>query len=45
VALIGEGVSLSIPKGYLYFGMAFSFFVEMLNMRLRRPSAKDDETG
>ena len=45
VALIGEGLSLSIPKGYLYFGMAFSFFVEMLNMRLRRGPARDDATG
>ena len=36
VALVGEGLDMSIPKGYLYFGMAFSFFVEMLNMRLRR---------
>ncbi len=36
IALIGEGLEMSIPKGYLYFGMAFSFFVEMLNMRLRR---------
>jgi predicted tellurium resistance membrane protein TerC len=36
IALIGEGLDMSIPKGYLYFGMAFSFFVEMLNMRLRR---------
>jgi len=45
VALIGEGLSLSIPKGYLYFGMAFSFFVEMLNMRLRKPPSREDETG
>jgi predicted tellurium resistance membrane protein TerC len=45
VALIGEGISLTIPKGYLYFGMAFSFFVEMLNIRLRRSPAKGDETG
>jgi predicted tellurium resistance membrane protein TerC len=45
VALIGEGLSLSIPKGYLYFGMAFSFFVEMLNMRLRKPSSSGDDTG
>ncbi len=36
IALVGEGLDMSIPKGYLYFGMAFSFFVEMLNMRLRR---------
>ena len=36
VALIGEGFDMTIPKGYLYFGMAFSFFVEMLNMQLRK---------
>ncbi|MGD8380349.1 MAG: TerC family protein [Gammaproteobacteria bacterium] len=36
VALIAEGLGLHIPKGYIYFAMAFSFGVEMLNMRLRR---------
>lgn len=35
VALIGEGFDLHIPKGYIYFAMAFSFLVEMLNLRLR----------
>jgi predicted tellurium resistance membrane protein TerC len=35
MALIGEGFTLHIPKGYIYFAMAFSVFVEMLNMRLR----------
>ena len=34
IALIGEAFDRTIPKGYLYFGMAFSFFVEILNMRL-----------
>ena len=34
--LIGEGLDLHIPKGYVYFAMAFSVFVEMLNMRLRK---------
>ncbi len=29
-----------IPKGYIYFAMAFSFGVEILNMKLRKPSAK-----
>jgi len=37
VALIGEGFELHIPKGYIYFAMAFAFGVEMLNLRLRRP--------
>jgi predicted tellurium resistance membrane protein TerC len=36
MALVGEGLELHIPKGYIYFAMAFSVFVEMLNMRLRR---------
>lgn len=40
VALIGEGFNMHIPKGYIYFAMAFSVFVEMLNMRIRRRSAK-----
>jgi predicted tellurium resistance membrane protein TerC len=40
VALIGEGLNLHIPKGYIYFAMAFSVFVEMLNMRIRRKPAE-----
>ena len=36
VALIGEGFEMNIPKGYIYFAMAFSVMVEMLNLRLRR---------
>ncbi len=36
VALIGEGFELHIPKGYIYFAMAFAFGVEMLNLRLRK---------
>ena len=35
-ALIAEGVHFDIPKGYLYFAMAFSVAVEMINIRLRR---------
>jgi predicted tellurium resistance membrane protein TerC len=35
VALIGEGIELHIPKGYIYFAMAFAVCVEMLNLRLR----------
>ncbi len=35
MALIGEGLGMHIPKGYIYFAMAFSVFVEMLNLRLR----------
>jgi predicted tellurium resistance membrane protein TerC len=36
VALIGEGFDLHIPKGYIYFAMAFAFGVEMLNLQLRK---------
>jgi predicted tellurium resistance membrane protein TerC len=36
VALIADGLDLHIPKGYIYSAMAFSVFVEMLNIRLRR---------
>ena len=36
VALIAEGLHFEIPKGYLYFAMAFSVGVELINMRLRR---------
>ena len=36
VALIGEGFEMHVPKGYIYFAMAFSVAVEMLNLRLRR---------
>lgn len=35
VALIGEGLDFYIPKGYIYFAMAYSTIVEMLNLRLR----------
>jgi predicted tellurium resistance membrane protein TerC len=38
VTLIGEGLDFHIPKGYIYFAMAFSVFVEFLNNRLRKGS-------
>ena len=34
--LVGEGLELHVPKGYIYFAMGFSIFVEMLNLRLRK---------
>ncbi len=34
-SLIGEGLELHIPKGYIYFAMAFSIAVEMLNIKMR----------
>lgn len=36
VSLIGEGFGMHIPKGYIYFAMGFSVFVEMINLRVRR---------
>jgi predicted tellurium resistance membrane protein TerC len=35
VTLLSEGLDLHIPKGYVYFAMAFSVAVEMLNLRMR----------
>jgi predicted tellurium resistance membrane protein TerC len=36
VALVGEALEFEIPKGYLYFAMAFAVVVELVNIRLRR---------
>jgi predicted tellurium resistance membrane protein TerC len=36
MSLIAEGLGFHIPKGYIYFAMGFSVFVEMLNLRLRK---------
>ncbi|MFA6012066.1 MAG: TerC family protein [Desulfobacteraceae bacterium] len=36
VSLIADGFGMHIPKGYIYFSMAFSVMVEMLNLKLRR---------
>jgi predicted tellurium resistance membrane protein TerC len=36
VTLIAEGFEVHVPKGYIYFAMAFSFGVEMLNIRMRK---------
>ncbi|MBE7550843.1 MAG: TerC family protein [Anaerolineales bacterium] len=38
-SLVVEGLHQHIPKGYIYFAMGFSVFVEMLNLRLRHKSA------
>ncbi len=40
VTLIVEGFGLHIPKGYIYFAMAFSISVEMLNLKMRKKAAK-----
>jgi predicted tellurium resistance membrane protein TerC len=36
VMLMAEGMGRHVPKGYIYFAMAFSLFVELLNMRYRK---------
>jgi predicted tellurium resistance membrane protein TerC len=36
VSLVGEGLGMHIPKGYIYFAMGFSVFVEVINLRVRR---------
>jgi predicted tellurium resistance membrane protein TerC len=35
VSLLADGFQQHIPKGYIYFAMAFSVFVEMINLRIR----------
>ena len=40
MALIAEGLDLHIPKGYIYFAMAFSVGVELLNLRMRKRKAE-----
>jgi len=39
VSLVGEGLGMHMPKGYIYFAMSFSVFVEVINLRVRRVSA------
>ncbi len=36
IALVADGLDTHVPKGYLYFAMAFSVGVEMINLRLRK---------
>jgi predicted tellurium resistance membrane protein TerC len=39
-SLIADGFGMHIPKGYIYFAMGFSIFVEVINLRARRAKAK-----
>jgi len=39
VSLIGDGLGVHVPKGYIYFAMGFSVFVEMINLRVRGKAA------
>jgi len=45
LALVAEAFDFEIPKGYLYFAMAFSVGVEMINIRLRRKGKPVDLHG
>ena len=40
MTLLAEGFEVHVPKGYVYFAMAFSVVVEMLNIRMRKKRAK-----
>jgi predicted tellurium resistance membrane protein TerC len=40
MVLIAEGFGFEVPKDYVYFAMAFAVFVEILNMRMRKVSAR-----
>jgi predicted tellurium resistance membrane protein TerC len=39
MSLVGDGLDMHIPKGYIYFAMGFSIFVEMINLRVRGSGA------
>lgn len=39
-ALLGEGMGFHIPKGYIYFAMAFAVGVELLNLKMRKNAEK-----
>ncbi len=43
--LIAEGFGNHVPKGYIYFAMAFSVAVEMLNIRMRRNLQRHESSG
>ena len=40
MSLIGEGLDFHIPKGYIYFAMAFSLGVDVLQMRMNKKASK-----
>ena len=42
MSLVAEGLDFHIPKGYIYFAMGFSVFVEVLNLRLRGGKGKSE---
>jgi predicted tellurium resistance membrane protein TerC len=44
VMLVMEGIEKHIERGYIYFAMAFSLVVELLNQRLRKRAARAKDT-
>jgi predicted tellurium resistance membrane protein TerC len=44
VSLIGEGLSFHIPKGYIYFAMAFALLVDVFQMKMNKPKDKPVQT-
>ena len=42
LTLVVDGFGVHVPKGYIYFAMGFSVFVEVLNLRLRKKSRPVD---
>jgi predicted tellurium resistance membrane protein TerC len=42
LTLIVGGFDVEVPKGYIYFAMAFSVMVEVLNLKVRKQSEKDN---
>ena len=40
VVLIGDGLDMHVPKGYIYFAMAFAVVVEMLNLKMRKNTSE-----
>jgi predicted tellurium resistance membrane protein TerC len=45
VMLVAEGFGQHIDKGYIYFAMAFSLLVELLNLKLRKPASASPQLG
>lgn len=45
VVLVGEAFEIEIPKGYVYFAMAFSLIVEMINIKVDQASTKKPMTS
>ena len=43
MSLVADGLGFHIPKGYIYFAMGFSVFVEFLNLRIRQRGGKAEQ--